>query len=224
MMALELERISQTRGSGRRAVQALREVSLSIAAGEFVLLEGPSGAGKTTLLAVAAGLLTPTSGTVKLAGQSLGTMSSAECRRHRARRVGFVFQRSNLLPQLTLWDNVLLMVAISGVPRAEGEGEATRLLEALGIAGLANRRPRELSGGEEQRAAVARALVHRPAIVLADEPTGNLDSVSGRAVAERLAGLAAERGAAVLVATHDPRLEPFATRRVRISDGTIAAG
>ncbi|HEV8383220.1 MAG TPA: ABC transporter ATP-binding protein [Gemmatimonadales bacterium] len=223
MMALELERISQTRGSGRRAVHALRDVSLSVAAGEFVLLEGPSGAGKTTLLAVAAGLLTPTAGTVKLAGQSLGALSSAECRRHRAARVGFVFQRSNLLPQLTLWDNVLLMVAIGGVPRTEGEGEATQLLQALGIAGLAQRYPRELSGGEEQRAAVARALVHRPAIVLADEPTGNLDGVSGKAVAERLAGLAAERGTAVLVATHDPRLEPFATRRVRIIDGTIAA-
>ncbi|HEY3220252.1 MAG TPA: ABC transporter ATP-binding protein [Gemmatimonadales bacterium] len=224
MMALELEGISQTRGSGRRAVEALRDVSLSIAAGEFVLLEGPSGAGKTTLLAVAAGLLTPTAGTVKLAGQSIGALSSAECRRHRAACVGFVFQRSNLLPQLTLWDNVLLMAAIGGVPRTEGEGEATRLLEALGLAGLTHRRPRELSGGEEQRAAVARALVHRPAIVLADEPTGNLDSVSGRAVAERLAGLAAERGTAVLVATHDPRLEPFATRRVRIADGAIAAG
>jgi putative ABC transport system ATP-binding protein len=224
MMALELERISQTRGSGRRAVQALRDVSLSIAAGEFVLLEGPSGAGKTTLLAVAAGLLTPTAGTVKLAGQSLGALSSAECRRQRAGCVGFVFQRSNLLPQLTLWDNVLLMVAIGGVPRTEGEGEATQLLQALGIAGLAQRYPRELSGGEEQRAAVARALVHRPTIVLADEPTGNLDGVSGKAVAERLAGLAAERGTAVLVATHDPRLEPFATRRVRIVDGTLADG
>jgi putative ABC transport system ATP-binding protein len=173
---------------------------------------------------VAAGLLTPTAGTVNLAGQSLSALSSAECRRHRAACVGFVFQRSNLLPQLTLWDNVLLMVAIGGVPRTEGEGEATQLLQALGIAGLAQRYPRELSGGKEQRAAVARALVHRPALVLADEPTGNLDGVSGKAVAERLAGLAAERGTAVLVATHDPRLEPFASRRVRIVDGTLADG
>ncbi len=223
MIALELDRVSQTRGTGPRAVQALRDVSLSVTEGEFVLLEGPSGAGKTTLLAVAAGLLTPTSGDVRLAGRTLAAMSPAECRAYRATRVGFVFQRSNLLPQLTLWENVVLMTSICG-SQDDGEREATRLLEALGIAGLAHRRPRELSGGEEQRAAVARALVHRPAIVLADEPTGNLDSRSGKAVAERLAALAKERGAAVLVATHDARLEPFATRRVRIIDGAIVAG
>jgi len=224
VIVLELDRVSQTRGAGPRAVQALRDVSLSIAEGEFVLLEGPSGAGKTTLLAVAAGLLKATAGEVRLAGQSLAAMSRAECRRQRATRVGFVFQRSNLLPQLTLRENVLLMTSISGGSLEEGERETTRLLVALGIAGLARRRPRELSGGEEQRAAVARALVHRPAIVLADEPTGNLDGRSGKAVAESLAGLAAERGAAVLVATHDARLEPFATRRVRIVDGTITTG
>jgi len=219
--ALELQRVSQTRGAGRRAVTALHDASLAVVAGEFVLLEGPSGAGKTTLLAVAAGLLRPAAGEVTLAGRSLATMSVVECRRHRAAHVGFVFQRSNLLPGLTVRENVLLMAAIAGVPHAEGECETTRLLEALGIAALAQRYPRELSGGEEQRAAVARALVHRPSIVLADEPTGNLDGSSGRAVAEGLAALAAERGAAVLVATHDARLEPFATRRVLIVDGRI---
>jgi len=149
-------------------------------------------------------------------------MSLGECRRHRATRVGFVFQRSNLLPRLTVGENVVLMAVLGGMAREAAKRETTRMLEALGIATLADRYPHELSGGEEQRAAVARALVHGPAIVLADEPTGSLDGVSGRAVAESLGSLAAERGAAVLVATHDVRLRSFASRRVRIVDGRIA--
>jgi len=222
VMVLELDRVRRTRGVGPHAVEALRDVSLAVGGGEFVLLEGPSGAGKTTLLAVAAGLLRPTSGDVCLAGRRLPAMSLGECRRHRATRVGFVFQRSNLLPRLTVGENVVLMAVLGGMAREAAKRETTRMLEALGIATLADRYPHELSGGEEQRAAVARALVHGPAIVLADEPTGSLDGVSGRAVAESLGSLAAERGAAVLVATHDVRLRSFASRRVRIVDGRIA--
>jgi putative ABC transport system ATP-binding protein len=224
MTALTLERVSKSRGSGRRAVRVLSDVSLHLAGGEVVLLEGPSGAGKTTLLAVAAGLLLPDGGRVVLDGQSPAELSPADRRRHRARSVGFVFQRSNLLDQLTVLDNVLLAAALAGLRPEEARPASGELLAHLGIAAMAARYPRELSGGEEQRAAVARALVHRPALVLADEPTGNLDGASGLAVADLLASTARERGAAVLIATHDLRLQPFATRTVGIRDGAIQRG
>jgi putative ABC transport system ATP-binding protein len=151
-------------------------------------------------------------------------MGPAAKRTHRARAVGFVFQRSNLLEALTARENVLLMAALARMPRPEAERETGRLLELLGVAHAADRRPGTLSGGEEQRVAVARALVHRPAVVLADEPTGSLDSAAGQAVAESLQALARARGAAVLVATHDPRLAGFATRRLRMLDGRLHDG
>lgn len=218
-MVLRLDGVSKTRGVGAHATQALRDASITVAAGEVVLLEGASGAGKTTLLAVAAGLLTPDAGRVQLAGRSLADLSPAERRRHRARMVGFVFQRSNLLEQLTAWENVVLMAQLAGAPTAEARRATNDVFEQLSIGHLAMREPRALSGGEEQRVAVARALVHRPVLVLADEPTGNLDGAAGRVVAEALATCAQARGAAVLVATHDARLEPFATRRVSMVDG-----
>jgi putative ABC transport system ATP-binding protein len=219
--ALELRDVSKTRGTGRASVTAISDVTLAVTPGEFVLLEGPSGSGKTTLLAVAAGLLSPTHGEVTLAGRALGSLSP-EARRHwRALRVGFVFQRPNLMPALSARENVVLAGLLAHQARADAGRETDALLERLGVAPLAARRPGELSGGEEQRVAVARALVHRPSVVLADEPTANLDGRSGLAVAESLRDVARERGAAVLVATHDSRLEPFATRRVRIVDGRL---
>lgn len=224
MTVLLLDGVSKTRGGGAHATQALRAASLSVASGEVVLLEGASGAGKTTLLAVAAGLLTPDAGRVLLAGRSLVELPPGERRRHRARVVGFVFQRSNLLEQLTAWENVLLMALLAGRPTSEARRATNEVFEQLDIGHLAPRGSGELSGGEEQRVGVARALVHRPALVLADEPTGNLDSVAGRVVAEALATCAKARGAAVLVATHDARLEPFATRRVPIVDGRLDQG
>jgi putative ABC transport system ATP-binding protein len=222
MIALRLDRVSKIRGAARRAVHALQDVSVVIHGGELVLLEGPSGAGKTTLLGVAAGLLTPTAGDVWLAGRLLAALTPAERRAVRARQVGFVFQRSNLLARLTVGENVALMQAMAGRDGGPAAREVVLLLEELGIAALAGRRPQELSGGEEQRAAVARALVHRPAIVLADEPTGNLDSAAGRSVAAALAQAASGRGAAVLVATHDSRLIPYAARRLHIEDGCVS--
>jgi putative ABC transport system ATP-binding protein len=221
---LLMEGVSKTRGSGAHATRALFEASLAVAPGEVVLLEGASGAGKTTLLAIAAGLLTPDAGRVVLAGQSLAELAPAHRRRHRARVVGFVFQRSNLLEELTAWENVLLMALLAGRPTSEARRATNEVLAQLDIGHLALRRPAELSGGEEQRVGVARALVHGPALVLADEPTGNLDGASGRVVAEALATSAKERGAAILVATHDARLEPFATRRVSIVDGRLDLG
>jgi putative ABC transport system ATP-binding protein len=223
MRPLVLDDIWKTRGSGGRAVQVLHGVSLAVEAGEFVLLEGPSGSGKTTLLAVAGGILTPESGQVLLDGRPLHGGARAADRSRRAGAVGFVFQRSNLLPQLSVEENILLMGRIAGLKAATARREAEELLRRLDLFGLRHRRPCELSCGEEQRAAVARALVHRPRIVLADEPTGNLDSQAGQAVAESLADIARSRDSAVVVATHDVRLAPFASRRIKIEDGRILA-
>lgn len=221
MTALKLDQVSKSRGRGRRAVMALRGVSFEAGGGDIVLMEGPSGAGKTTMLTVAAGLLTPDEGRVFLAGRALSEMSAGERRAHRARKVGFVFQRANLLDGLTARENILLAAVLARVERREADDHARRLMAAIGIDELGDRRPDELSGGEEHRVAVARALVHNPSVVFADEPTGNLDSVSGRAVAEALASLARERGVCVIMASHDSRLREFATRRLWMEDGEI---
>jgi putative ABC transport system ATP-binding protein len=209
------------RGRGARAVEAVRGASLEVAAGELVLLEGPSGAGKTTLLLIAAGLLAPDRGEATLAGEALAPLGAAGRRALRARACGFVFQRANLLDRLTVRENVLLAAGLAGLPRPLARARAEALLARLGLAAVADRLPATLSGGEEQRVAVARALVHRPAVVLADEPTGELDAASGRAVATALAELAREEHVAVLVATHDARLRPFASRRAWMADGAL---
>ncbi len=223
MIALELTTVSKARGRAAHLVRAVRGVSLTVASGEVVLVEGPSGAGKTTLLMLGAGLLTPDAGTVMLAGERLGALSPSARGALRARVAGFVFQRSNLLEGLTVRENVLLAAALAGLDRNRAADHADRLLARLGLAALARRHPATLSGGEEHRVAVARALVHGPAVVFADEPTGSLDSVSGQAVAEVLSVLAREHGAAVVVASHDARLRRFATRRFRMSDGELSA-
>jgi putative ABC transport system ATP-binding protein len=219
--ALVLRHVSRTRGGGARAVRALADVSLAVEPRDVVLLEGPSGSGKTTLLVVAAVLLSADAGDVVLAGRSLAGLGQAARGAWRARHVGFVFQRANLLEGLDVRGNVLLAAALAGVPRRDAEAETNRLLEGLGVARLARRRADQLSGGEEHRVALARALVHRPAVVFADEPTGSLDTESGLAVAEALASLAREADVAVVIATHDARLRPFATRRITMIDGRI---
>ncbi len=221
MSALRLESVEVVRGQGRRAVRGLTGVSLVLRPGEVLLLEGPSGSGKTTLLCTAAGLLSPVGGRVRVAGRDLGRLGRRELRRLRAMHVGFVFQRANLISRLTVRDNVRLAGFLAGVDAAETDRRTDRLLLRLGLGGLLDRRPDELSGGEEQRVAVARALVHRPTLVLADEPTGSLDSEAGGEVARSLAALAGEAGSAVLVATHDARLRSVGTRRAWIRDGRV---
>ena len=221
MIPLSLEGVAKRRGSGRRSVQVLHDVTLQLSPGEFVLVEGPSGSGKTTLLGVAGGVLTADAGRVLVADQSLSALPRSQQRRIRACHVGLVFQRANLLSGLTARDNIVLMGTIAGMTEHDAGREADRLLASLDMSELAGRRPNELSGGEEQRVAVARALVHHPAVVLADEPTGSLDAAAGHAVAESLAALARERQSAVLVGTHDARLAQFATRRLQIVDGRI---
>ena len=221
--ALALDRVSKTRGVGPQAVLALNDVSLSVAAGEFILLQGPSGSGKTTVLLLAAGLLGADRGVVTLAGRALGDMTAAALRRWRSQHLGFVFQRANLLSGLRVRENVMLPALLRGSPPEEARQRCDDLLAELGMTAHADRRPRELSGGEEQRVAVARALVHRPTAVLADEPTANLDWRAGQVVADCLRRLARELGSAVLVSTHDPRLEPYADRRIRIEDGQLGS-
>jgi len=217
--ALWLKDVSKARGRGPHATPALIAVSLRLEPGEVMALQGPSGAGKTTLLSVAGGLLEADGGEVVLAGRRLGERSVD--RAHRARSVGFVFQRPNLLSRLTVRENVLLAGALAGMVTDEAEREAAKLLLALGLEDLGHRLPEQLSGGQEQRCAVARALVHRPAVLLADEPTGSLDSKSGALVAERLLSIAKERGTAVIIATHDEKLAARCERRVLIVDGRL---
>jgi putative ABC transport system ATP-binding protein len=224
MNALVLDQVCKSRGSGAQRVAALRDVSLRIRRGELVMLEGPSGSGKTTLLAVAGSLLTADSGSVELGGESLCGRSSSERRRLRASCVGFVFQHANLLTSLSVRQNLLLRSQLAGVGRAEAARSADELLERLGIEKLADRFPAALSGGEEMRAAVARALVHRPILVLADEPSASLDGDSALSVADALSRIARERNAAVLVATHDARLTPYSDRRAGLLDGRLRNG
>jgi putative ABC transport system ATP-binding protein len=219
--AIRFERVWKRRGSGRRAVQVLRNVSFSIGAGELVLLLGPSGSGKTTLLGVAAGLLSADAGCVEMDGIRLDRASQSARRALRSAKLGFVFQRPNLLSGLTARENILLMARLAGMHSHQSERETDDVLERLGIRALADRFPHELSGGEEQRVGIARAVVHRPAVLLADEPTGNLDAVAGTSVAELLLSIATERGSAVLVATHDSRLERYASRQFFIVDGEV---
>jgi len=222
--ALDVREVHKTRGAGSHAVVALRDVSLRVDPGEVVLLEGPSGSGKTTLLAVAAGLLTPERGQVCVAGQWLARLDAAERRRLRARCIGLVFQHAHLLPGLTAVENVALQAMLADLPVDEAMRRARELLERLDLTAVAERRPDSLSGGEEQRLAVARALIHRPAVVLADEPTASLDTAAGQQVAELLLRLGAAEGTAVLLATHDTRLAACATRRVHLLDGRIREG
>jgi len=224
MNVLSLEGVSRRRGLGARAVIAVSDVSLALEPGEVVLLQGPSGSGKTTLLALSAGLLTPDTGRVTLAGRPLDTLTPSARRAHRAIAVGFVFQRSALLSRLTARDNIRIMAALAGLPPREGRLETDRLIEELSLERRADHLPSELSGGEEMRVCIARALVHRPALVLADEPTASLDGALGRQVAELLVSTARTRGAAILIATHDQRLESAADRQLRIVDGRLTSG
>lgn len=224
MMRLELRDVVQVRGTGRRAVTVLRGASLGASAGECLMLEGPSGSGKTTLLAVAAGLLTPSAGEVVADGRTVHALPYSTRCRWRATAIGFVFQRANLLSGLTTVDNVMLAARLAGVPRGEARHRARELLGQLDVGHLARRFPRELSGGEEQRVAVARALVHRPGIVLADEPTGSLDREAAQPVVQLLTTLAREAGCAIVMATHDRELSRFATRRVLLQDGCLHDG
>lgn len=220
---IRISRLSRTFLRGESEVLALRGIDLTIAPGEFVALVGPSGSGKSTLLNLLGGLDTPTTGELWLDGQALHLADEKMRTRHRRERVGFVFQSFNLLPRLTALENVALPLMVAGVPKAERKARAVAMLERVGLGHRLHHYPTELSGGEQQRTAVARALVHNPSLVLADEPTGNLDSVTGAEVMALLKELNREQGITLVLVTHDPEVAAYADRIVRLRDGQIEA-
>ncbi|HEX6468734.1 MAG TPA: ABC transporter ATP-binding protein [Streptosporangiaceae bacterium] len=217
---LELRRVSKVHGAGAAEVHALREVDLSVHQGELVAVMGPSGAGKSTLLTIAGSLEEPTSGEVLVAGAALSTMSRHARARLRRRTIGYVFQDFNLLAGLTAVENVALPLELDGLGAKDARAAGLAVLERLGLADRADRHPDELSGGERQRVAIARALVGERKLLLADEPSGALDSVNGEAVM-RLLRAACRSGVAGVVVTHDSRLASWADRVVFIRDGRM---
>jgi putative ABC transport system ATP-binding protein len=208
-------------GRGPGQVQALSGVSLALAGGELTLLIGPSGSGKTTLLSILGCILSPTSGTVRVCGQSTAQMQPEDMARIRRDHVGFVFQSYHLFPTLTAADNVRLALDVRGEPSGSAMVRTRKALAAVGLSHKMKSYPRQLSGGEQQRVAIARAIVGNPSAILADEPTSALDGENGQAIMKVLAQIARDPARAVLVVTHDPRILPFADRIVRIEDGRI---
>ena len=210
-------------GSGPGAITAVAGASLTIAAGDFAVLAGPSGCGKTTLLNLLGGLERPDAGSVAVEGVRLESLDPRALARLRLERVGFVFQAANLIPVLTALENAEYTLQVRGISRTERRRRLGPLFERLGIAGLESRFPGQMSGGEQQRVAVARALAGDPAIVLADEPTANLDSTAATSLLDLLASLNRERGATLLVASHDPLVIGRAVRVIGMRDGRVAS-
>jgi len=217
---MRTERVSRQYAMGEALVHAVDDVSIAVQPGEFVALLGSSGSGKSTLLNLLAGLDRPTSGAIYAHEQNLAEMSSQELAHHRSHTVGMVFQAFNLLPRMTLEENVELPLRLAEVDRAERPARVREAVERVSLAARLTHRPSELSGGEQQRAALARALVNRPTILLADEPTGNLDSATG----EEIMGLFArlhESGNTIILVTHEPDIAARAHRVIRVRDGKV---
>ncbi len=219
--AIEIRQVTKTYEEGSTSATALRGVDLDARAGELLLLMGPSGSGKTTLLSIMGCILSASSGSVRVGGREATKMNAQELSRTRLEHIGFVFQGFNLFPALTAGENVELMLDLKGVRGAAAKRKAAALLEQVGLGAKYSSFPSDLSGGEKQRVAIARALAGGPQILLADEPTAALDSHTGRNVMDMMHRLAHERGCAVAIVTHDPRMVEFADRVVRIEDGLI---
>ena len=219
---IRLEGISKVYDTGRVKVEALRDIDLQVDRGDFVAITGPSGSGKSTLMNIIGCLDTPTSGRYILRGRAVDGLDRDALAEVRNRRIGFVFQNFNLLPQITAYENVEMPLLFGGVSRRERRERAVGLLERVGLGDRMEHKPTELSGGQMQRVAVARALAMDPDIILADEPTGNLDSTSGGDIMDLFRGLW-EQGRTVLVITHDAALAVRASRVVVISDGRITS-
>jgi putative ABC transport system ATP-binding protein len=221
--AVKLSDVRKTYRTGPIEVAALRGVTLSIGAGEFAATAGPSGSGKTTLLNLIGGLDRADSGKIWVAGQDLQILSSGEMARVRLQRIGFVFQTYNLLPVLTALENAEFTLLLQGMPARQRRAKVEKLFAEIGLAGLEDRRPAELSGGQQQRVAVARAMVTEPALILADEPTANLDSASAIALLDVMEQLNRTTGTTFLFSTHDPQVMERAHRLIRLRDGQIVS-
>ncbi|MDN4069665.1 ABC transporter ATP-binding protein [Paenibacillus sp. FSL R5-0407] len=219
---LLLDQVSKVYGDGDAEVKVLDRVSLEVKAGEFVAVVGPSGAGKSTFLSIAGALLSPTRGRVLIGGQDVSKLSGSELNDVRLAKIGFIFQSANLIPYLTIRDQLLLIGELAGKPKAESKKKADALLERLGLGHRLTRYPESLSGGERQRAAIARAWMNDPEIILADEPTASLDSERGRDVVQMLADEVKHRGKAAVMVTHDQRMLDLCDRVVYIEDGQLS--
>lgn len=209
-------------GEGSLLVRAVRDLDLTIDKGEFVSLSGPSGSGKTTLLNLIGGLDRLSSGEITVAGRRIDTLGKTALADLRLREIGFVFQAYNLIPVLSAYENVEFIMQLQGVPADERHRLAHEILAEVGLEGLGGRRPGELSGGQQQRVAVARAIVSKPSIVLADEPTANLDSETSLELLQTMQALNTSRGTTFIVASHDPQVIEFTRRRIRMRDGQIS--
>ena len=220
-MILELHNIYKTYIQGKMEVPVLKDISLSVDEGEYVAIMGPSGSGKTTLMNIIGCLDLPTSGTYALAGENIIGSSESKLSEIRLNSIGFVFQSYNNLPQYTALENVALPLAIRGVPEDERNWLAWQALSRVGLRGHVDHRPAELSGGQQQRVSIARAIITEPSIVLADEPTGNLDSRTGQEVMELLCEIFRERNTTFVLSSHDPQMQCYTDRTVYFSDGKI---
>ncbi len=219
---IEARRVTKTYQLGSRSLEVLRGVDLRVARGEFLALRGASGAGKSTLLHLLGGLDVVNSGDVLLEGTSLARMSQSELSRLRNRRVGFIFQSYLLLPELDALENVCLPARMGRVSARHCEQRARALLDRVGLKHRVDHKPYELSGGEQQRVAIARALINEPDVILADEPTGNLDSHTGQSIVDLLCEIQQERQATLIIATHDAHLAARAPRVIELVDGQIS--
>jgi len=218
---LVVERVTKRFRQGSSVVEALKGVTLQVEPGEFVAVMGASGSGKSTLLHAMAGLTRLDAGAVIVDGQDLSRLSDSKLTRFRRRRIGLVFQAFNLIPSLTAEENITLPIVSDGRSESEVKPRLDLLLDRLGIAGRRGHRPDALSGGEQQRVAIARALITNPALVLADEPTGSLDSVTGQLICELLRSLCVEQGHTIVVVTHEPAVAAWASRVVVLRDGQL---
>jgi putative ABC transport system ATP-binding protein len=216
-----LDHVSKDYGADAGLVRALDDVSLHIYPGEFTVFSGPSGSGKTTLLNLIGCLDQPSAGKVLLEGKDTSTLDGNGLSALRAQRIGFIFQSFNLIPVLTALENVELALQLSGTPASDGRKRAERALEEVGLGTYMNRRPNQLSGGQQQRVAIARALVKKPALVIADEPTANLDSHTGQQVLDLMRDMNRHSGATFLFSTHDPRVMSYARRVLTLRDGKL---
>ncbi len=218
---IKAQNVSKIYGEGRTAVTAINQINLSVRSGEVVMLLGPSGSGKTTLLSILGCLLRPTQGDVFIEGQNTIQLSDRQLSRLRCREIGFVFQSFNLLSFMTARKNVEVILNLAGVRGQKAKDRATELLHQVQLGHRLNFLPRDLSGGEKQRVSIARALANNPKIILADEPTGSLDSKTGHLVMELLTTLARQRGSGIVIVTHDSRITAFADRVLYVSDGSL---